>query len=171
MEYNCKECNKVLSSKRNLEKHYNSIQHKIKINGDDRYTCDICNKIYSNSYKLERHRRDVICGRSYNCSFCNETFNTIKKYRKHINLKRHIKKKNIEHNENDLLECSYCKTECLSTTAFKKHIKTKTHYNNWYNIEKEKTVLCDSALKIQPVEKHDYPYELNRIYNGYLKKE
>lgn len=75
--YQCKYCNKILTSKRNLQIHeFNICQHK------DKLKCDKCNKTFLSMQYLERHTK--ICIANLTCPKCKKTLGRKFTYLQHI---------------------------------------------------------------------------------------
>ena len=102
--FKCNLCDKILSSKRNLEIHKEKCEGKKgKKDKKELFQCDYCNKILSSKQYLESHVKkcEIIKDEEiFQCEYCEKILSTKQKLEYHINI-CNKKKENIERIEKE----------------------------------------------------------------------
>jgi len=103
----------------------------------------------------------------YVCNICNNGFNRLSSYEKHLNKKTTCNVIKREQNDIDKRTCQYCKKILSSTSRLKTHIETcKTANNNNLN-QTIVNLIKQNELLVEKVEKMDKQSE---IFNEKLDK-
>ena len=137
-EFLCKKCNKLFSTKGNLQKHIDTIHenyrpfkctfpnctkqygcesnliiHERTHTGIKPFVCNICQKSFNENGHLKTHLRIHSEIRAFKCSLCD------KKYKSKEALKEHIK---INHYHIKMFNCIFCFKKFGTNSALKKHM-------------------------------------------------
>ena len=106
-EKRCDTCDKIFTSKWELEVH--------KFKHEERYECNVCNKTFASPICLTRHKEDVYRSlKKFKCYICDSAFKSS------IQMAQHIK---IVHNRTKEYECEVCSSVFYSLSKLNCHRK------------------------------------------------
>ena len=159
-EFKCSKCNKVLSSKRSLNRHFNIC------NGlNNGLQCEICLKIFSNYSAKSRHKKNVQCKPPSLSNSVKNNMNDIldenKRLQEEVNLlKNGVKKgQNINKSIGDelrkLKEILNGKKELVAIKKIKMQIKALDEYIETSSESMLLKKTCYSGKKFTPSQKRD----------------
>jgi len=126
----CGDCDKVFSTKSNLNRHR-------KVHTGNMIPCTLCNKTFFCQYDLQRHRVSAHYNHKFECDFASCS----KAFKSKLGLKNH----KLDHNENYKHLCPQCGKGFNYRTTFDMHIN-KHDGRKPYKCEK-----CDNHSRLKPI--------------------
>ncbi|XP_041475069.1 zinc finger protein 37-like [Lytechinus variegatus] len=108
--YKCETCGKVLSTKRTLERHINSVHTK-----EIKFPCEICGKEFYNPERLRWHAQNHIAEREFECDICGKAFLRARSLKKH---------KELVHTDAGHCICEVCGSAFKTPGNLRQHART-----------------------------------------------
>eukprot|EP00099_Drosophila_melanogaster_P019346 NP_610628.2 uncharacterized protein Dmel_CG12942 [Drosophila melanogaster] len=123
MQANCPACDRIFKDQRSARKHYTRVHTPVQIavSPTESYACTACDKVFNQKASLHSHQRFCQVKDVVHCSFCDQQFNSMRKYELHLQQLHAVE---------TVHECEICRRSFKSAETLTMHRKrhSERHY-------------------------------------------